>query len=173
MTASLETIVDIGYASSTVGIGYALTNSGSLWSWGYNDVYAEGSATTGYKNPTVKLTGVTRILANNITWFTFDYYAASIVAEKEDGYYRCGRSQYEQCGTGVDQDNQVGFTKMNFPNGVRLKSIDGTSNTDDVIIHYGVSTDDRIYAERRNISSDSAIGRTMSPIDVTGMINYR
>jgi alpha-tubulin suppressor-like RCC1 family protein len=180
VTASLGTVTDIGWAGSSPGAVFALNTSGSLYSWGMNVLYQTGNpnaGTTTQLTASLVLTGVTGILANNLLWDGFDYNACTIIAEKADGYYRAGSNSYAAVGTGDASTNILGFQEMNFPSNVRLKFVGATTNNNDRIITYAVSTEDKIYAwgdnVYKNISNDVGAGKIYSPIEVTGQVNYR
>jgi len=102
----------------------ALTTSGDLFAWGYNNVSALGLGDDA--NPLVvtkSATDVLSIVSRSMTIPTNYEFHTQTIIQKADGYYSAGYNKYGECGVGSTTTTINRYTKMNFPEGTIIQHI--------------------------------------------------
>lgn len=139
-------VQQLGRAGDAPGAIYVLKTDGTVWTWGQNSSGQLGrNGTTNSGTPTQVLTGVSRMLLENYTTYTYGYVASSPIMESGSGYFVTGENTYGQLGVGDATDKSV-FTRMIFPAGIRLNKAGAMSTTNDSTIRFAVDTNNNFYA---------------------------
>lgn len=142
-------IVDIAAFGGVVGTVYALTSTGSLWTWGYNEHGQCGSPVAGAKTtPTAPAGGVTNILCDGFDSYLNSWYSTGFI--KAGGFlYTAGYNGAGQCGVGTITTANPNFTRVLLPSASNFTGIGvmGQFTTTAGGHIYAIATDDnKLYA---------------------------
>ena len=109
-------IVDLVSIGSGVGSLTALTTSGDIWSWGYNERGQIGDGSfVEMSTPTIVQTGIRKLFSNGMTSH-YDGYRVQSYIQKDDGLYVSGSNNENETGTGISGGNISTYTKVKLPN---------------------------------------------------------
>jgi alpha-tubulin suppressor-like RCC1 family protein len=140
------------FAGSAPKAVYALTSTGDLYGWGYNNngQIATGNATA-QGAPYLIAADVLDILGDVQGWDVNGYVTSSPFIKKLAGWYASGYNQYGQLGNGIQFNSQLTLSRVILPKGIDFKFIGCYSNDNAGLTRYGVGTDNSIWAWGYNV----------------------
>jgi alpha-tubulin suppressor-like RCC1 family protein len=135
------------FAGSAPKAVYALTSTGDLYGWGYNN---NGQISTGTQvaqtSPYLIAADVLDILGDVQGWDISGYVTSSPFIKKLAGWYVSGYGLQGQLGNGTLTTNQLFLSRVILPKGIDFKFIGCYSGSNEGLTRYGVGTDNTIWA---------------------------